>query len=80
MNPSRDLRNRAIFRTHLGRLAGDLALVFRANGGIFLNGGVAFRNPWLFYDTFVKAFREGGQFTNVRRATGLYLLTPKKWG
>ena len=31
----------ALFATCLGRTAGDLALVFKAQGGVFLTGGIA---------------------------------------
>ena len=31
----------ALFATYLGRIAGDLALVFMSRGGVFLTGGIA---------------------------------------
>jgi len=31
----------SLFATYLGRTAGDLALVFKSQGGVFLSGGIA---------------------------------------
>ena len=31
----------ALFATHLGRVAGNLALIFMATGGVFLAGGIS---------------------------------------
>lgn len=62
-----------IFRAALGALAGDLGLVFDAKGGVFLTGGVALSNPWLFDDAFMAAFRAGGRHSGWRAQLPVYL-------
>lgn len=68
-------RAAAIFRRHLGAFAGDLALAFGATGGVFIAGGVAQRNPWLFDRAFLDAFNAGGRYTDWRSALPVRLLT-----
>ncbi|EAQ04046.1 glucokinase [Pseudooceanicola batsensis HTCC2597] len=63
-----------MFRTHLASLAGDFALSFGATGGVFIAGGVATRNPWLFDERFREAFEEGGRFTGERRQFSVFLM------
>ena len=46
-----------LFATHLGRVAGNLALVFMATGGVFLAGGISARiRPVLHAGGFREAF------------------------
>lgn len=68
-----------IFKSHLARLSGDFGI---ANGAdsVFLVGGVATKNPWLFDDTFVDAFNQGGRFTALRQSLNLYLLRNPDFG
>lgn len=73
------LRVADIFRYHLGRLAGDLGLAAGAQS-VFLVGGVATKNPWLFDDTFVTAFNQGGRFTKMRQGLNLYMLRNPDFG
>ncbi|MCI5039083.1 MAG: glucokinase [Donghicola eburneus] len=68
------------FKTHLARVAGDLGLATGATGGVYMLGGIALKNPWIFDDIFVSAFREGGRFTQAREAMGLYLLNCEDFG
>ncbi len=68
-----------LFKTHLGRLAGDLALAAGARS-VFLVGGVATKNAWLFDEPFVDAFNQGGRFTEMRRELNLYLLRNPDFG
>lgn len=67
------------FKSHLGRLAGDLALAAGAES-VFLVGGVATKNAWLFDEAFVHAFNQGGRFTPMRRGLNLYLLRNPDFG
>ena len=46
----------SLFATYLGRTAGDLALVFKSQGGVFLTGGIAQKIVPALKDG---AFREG---------------------
>ncbi|MGV6847899.1 MAG: glucokinase [Marinibacterium sp.] len=68
-----------LFRTHLGRVAGDLGLAFGATS-VFMVGGVAAKNPWLFDDSFLAAFCQGGRFTGMREAMNVYLLHNARFG
>jgi glucokinase len=63
-----------LFRRYLGTAAGDLGLVFDAKGGVFITGGVALSNPWLFDETFLTAFNAGGRHSSLRKIfpVGLY--------
>ncbi|MFY0680748.1 MAG: glucokinase [Thalassovita sp.] len=69
-----------IFKTHLARVAGDLALSFGAKGGVFLVGGVALKNAWLFDEEFVQVFGQGGRFSPIRQEMNLYLLNIAEFG
>lgn len=69
-----------MFKTHLGQLAGDLGLVFNATGGLFLLGGVAQSNPWLFDAGFREALSMGGRFTGARRELSVYLIKRPDFG
>ena len=68
-----------LFKSHLARLAGDLGLASGADS-VFLVGGVATKNPWLFDDSFVDGFNQGGRFTRLRGEMNLYLLRNPDFG
>jgi len=61
-----------IFRSHLGSTAGDLAVTLFSKGGVFITGGVAEKNPWLFDAAFLAAFNAGGRFDAVRKSMPVY--------
>ncbi|MEM8729531.1 MAG: ROK family protein [Pseudomonadota bacterium] len=67
------------FKTHLARLSGDIGISFGADS-VFLVGGVATKNPWLFDKDFATAFAQGGRFTKLRQAMNLYLLRTADFG
>ena len=69
-----------MFRSHLAALAGDLAVMLNARGGLFLLGGVAQANPWLFDETFWADYIAGGRFTALRASCGIYLVTVEDFG
>ena len=69
-----------VFKAHLAQIAGDLGLVFGAEGGIFFTGGIALKNPWLFDDGFVSHMQAGGRFTPQRTALNLYLFQRPDFG
>ena len=70
----------ALFRQALGGLAGDLGLAFGATGGVFLAGGVAVANPWLFDDAFLRAFNDGGRHSGWRRSLPVHLMKSDDFG
>jgi beta-galactosidase/glucokinase len=69
-----------IFTTHLGALMGDLAVTLMPEGGVFLVGGVAEKNRWLFSDNFKDAFNGGGRFSDLRRSLNLYVSEQAEFG
>lgn len=62
-----------IFKRHLAALAGDLAILFNATGGIFFCGGVAQRNGWLFENDFLAHLDAGGRFQAQRAQYDVYV-------
>ena len=69
-----------IFKRHLGYIAGDLALISMAAGGVFITGGIALKNTWLFDDVFLEAFQQGGRYTDIRAAIPLFLYENSNFG
>jgi glucokinase len=63
-----------LFATHLGRVAGDLALIFMAYGGVFLGGGIAAKiAPVLKGGAFRDAFTDKAPYEALvkRMATAI---------
>ena len=68
------------FVRYLGGLAGDLGLAFGARGGVFVTGGVAQANAWIFDEAFRAAFNAGGRHSDWRRAVPLGLCHDPDFG
>lgn len=66
------IRTVDIFKRQLGKLAGDLALVISAKGGVFITGGVIEQNPWLLDEKFLDGFNNGGRHTKHRKKISVY--------
>ena len=65
-----------IFVTCLGRLAGDLALVFMSRGGVFLTGGIAQKIvPALKNGLFRAAFEDKAPHNDLVKAMPVYVIT-----
>jgi len=65
-----------IFVTCLGRLAGDLALVFMSRGGVYLTGGIAQKIvPALKGGSFRAAFEDKAPHSAVLRQIPVYVIT-----
>ncbi len=69
-----------MFTTHLGAMMGDLAVTLMPLGGVYLVGGVAEKNRWLFRDAFCAAFNAGGRFNELRRSMNLYVSEQAEFG
>ncbi|MDA7967275.1 glucokinase, partial [Ruegeria sp.] len=69
-----------MFTEHLGAIMGDLAVAMVPTGGVFLVGGVAEKNRWLFGQDFLRAFNAGGRFDDLRRSMNLYVSEQKEFG
>lgn len=74
------IRTIEIFKSNLGSVAGDYGLMLSAQGGVFLAGGIAVKNPWLFDETFLTAFNAGGRFTDTRKNLNLYAYESDNFG
>ena len=69
-----------MFTEHLGAIMGDLAVALIPAGGVFLVGGVAEKNRWLFGQDFLNAFNTGGRFDDLRRGMNLYVSEQEEFG
>lgn len=65
-----------LFVTCLGRTAGDLALVFKSHGGVFLTGGIAQKIvPALKTGHFRAAFEDKAPHTGLMKTVPVYVIT-----
>jgi glucokinase len=66
----------SLFATYLGRVAGDLALVFMARGGVFLSGGIAQKIiPVLEQPEFRQAFEDKAPHSALLKAIPTCVMT-----
>ncbi|WP_442580426.1 glucokinase [Mesorhizobium sp. ASY16-5R] len=66
----------AFFVTCLGRTAGDLALVFKSQGGVFLTGGIAQKIvPALRESRFRAAFEDKAPHSQMMAGMPVYVIT-----
>ena len=66
----------SLFVTCLGRTAGDLALVFKSRGGVFLTGGIAQKIvPALRAPSFRAAFEDKAPHSALMRSMPVYVIT-----
>lgn len=66
----------ALFVTCLGRTAGDLALVFKGQGGVYLSGGIAQKIvPALKAPGFRAAFEDKAPHSAMMREIPVYVMT-----
>ena len=65
-----------LFCTYLGRLAGDLAMVFMARGGVYLSGGIAqIVLPVLRHPGFRQAFEDKAPHGEIMRQIPSFVVT-----
>ncbi|WP_343312631.1 glucokinase [Brucella sp. BE17] len=65
-----------LFATYLGRLAGDMALVFMAHGGVYLSGGIPQRIlPALKSGVFRAAFEDKAPHNVIMRDIPVHVIT-----
>ena len=65
-----------LFVTYLGRVAGDLAMVFMARGGVFLAGGIVQRIiPALNHPRFRQAFEDKAPHSAILRMIPTFVIT-----
>jgi glucokinase len=65
-----------LFSTYLGRVAGDMALVFMARGGVYLAGGIPQKIlPALKGPEFRAAFEDKAPHSSLMRSTPTFVVT-----
>ncbi|QLF69047.1 glucokinase [Peteryoungia desertarenae] len=65
-----------LFVTYLGRVAGDLALIFMARGGVFLSGGISQKIiPALKSPLFRQAFEDKAPHSALMRNISTFVIT-----
>ncbi len=74
------VRTAKMFTEHLGAIMGDLAVALVPRGGVFLVGGVAEKNRWLFDQDFLDAFNAGGRFSSLRQEMNVYISRQDEFG
>jgi glucokinase len=66
----------SLFATYLGRVAGDMAMVFMARGGVYLSGGISQKIiPALKKPEFRIAFEDKAPHTALLRTIPTYVVT-----
>ncbi|APO73059.1 glucokinase [Rhizobium etli 8C-3] len=66
----------SLFSTYLGRLAGDLAMIFMAKGGVYLSGGISQKIlPALRRPEFRAAFEDKAPHSHWLKAIPTYVVT-----
>jgi glucokinase len=73
---SRAAETLSLFSTYLGRLAGDLALIFMARGGVYLAGGISQKIiPALKQPEFRAAFEDKAPHSALLKTIPTYVVT-----
>ena len=66
----------SLFSTYLGRVAGDMAMIFMARGGVFLAGGISQKIlPALKKPEFRQAFEDKAPHTELLRTIPTFVVT-----
>jgi glucokinase len=66
----------SLFATYLGRVAGDLALIFMAKGGVYLSGGIAQKIlPVLKHGEFRAAFNDKAPHSHIMANMPVFVMT-----
>lgn len=66
----------SLFVTYLGRVAGDLAMIFMARGGVYLAGGISQKIiPALQKPEFRQAFEDKAPHGNILKAIPTFVVT-----
>ena len=70
-----------LYATIFGAFAGNIVLMFRPTGGIYLVGGVTAKTAyWLQSEFFLDAFLDKGRMSSLAIQTPLYLVTDENTG
>lgn len=70
-----------LYATIYGSFVGNIVLMFRPTGGIYLVGGVTAKTAyWLQSEFFLDAFLNKGRMSSLAQQTPLYLVTDEETG
>ena len=74
-------RAMSLFVSIYGAFAGNLALLFKPEGGIYITGGIAAKIiPWMRSDDFISAYLNKGRMRTLAEQTSVYLVTNERVG
>ena len=64
-----------------GAFVGNLALIFKPQGGIYITGGIAAKIiSWMKSDDFIMAYLDKGRMRTLAEQTSVYLVTNERVG
>jgi glucokinase len=74
-------RAMALFVSIYGAFVGNMALLFRPEGGIYITGGIGAKIiPWMRSDDFISAYFNKGRMRALTEKTSVYLVTNERVG
>ena len=75
------IRAMTLFVRIYGAFAGNLALIFKPEGGIYITGGIAAKIiSWMKSDDFISAYLDKGRMRTLAEQTSVYLVTNERVG
>ena len=75
------IRAMTLFVRIYGAFVGNLALIFRPEGGIYITGGIAAKIiPWMQSDDFITSYLNKGRMRTVAEQTSVHLVTNERVG
>ncbi|UCB55720.1 MAG: glucokinase [Thiotrichales bacterium] len=75
------VRAMTLFVRIYGAFVGNLALIFKPEGGIYITGGIAAKIiTWMKSDGFITSFLNKGRMRAVTEQTSVYLVTNERVG
>ena len=74
-------RAMTLFVRIYGAFVGNLALIFKPEGGIYITGGIAAKiTSWMKSDDFITAYLDKGRMRALAEQTSVYLVTNERVG
>ncbi len=74
-------RAMSLFVSIYGAFVGNLALLFKPEGGIYITGGIAAKIiSWMKSDGFISAYLNKGRMRTLAEQTSVYLVTNERVG
>ena len=74
-------RAMTLFVRIYGSFVGNLALIFKPEGGIYITGGIAAKiTDWMKSDHFISAYFDKGRMRTVAEQTSVHLVTNERVG